>query len=130
MLLLPPPLLLTAAHPSLLSSHTPAYALLQTTLLSILGGRAPKQTQQEGRVRFNDAKLTKRVKRQIGFVLQVSQARCRREGQAQPALLAAEAPAVMRPATGACRGCLACTTQSAGAATAPGPHTQIITCCP
>lgn len=44
---------------------------VQTTLLSILGGRAPKQTRQEGRVLFNGHKLTKRVKRQIGFVLQV-----------------------------------------------------------
>ena len=44
---------------------------MQTTLLSILGGRAPKQTRQEGRVLFNGRKLSKRVKRQIGFVLQV-----------------------------------------------------------
>ena len=72
-----PPTLLFCTHgcPPLLTHAAlfphPAYALLQTTLLSILGGRAPKQTQQEGRVRFNDAKLTKRVKRQIGFVLQV-----------------------------------------------------------
>lgn len=42
----------------------------KTTLLSILGGRAPKQTQQEGKVLFNGRKLTKRIKRQIGFVLQ------------------------------------------------------------
>lgn len=44
---------------------------LQTTLLSILGGRTPKQTRPEGRVMFNGARITKRVKRQIGFVLQV-----------------------------------------------------------
>ncbi len=43
---------------------------MQTTLLSILGGRAPKQTRQEGQILFNGHKLTKRVKRQIGFVLQ------------------------------------------------------------
>ncbi|KAL4427647.1 hypothetical protein ABPG75_001736 [Micractinium tetrahymenae] len=42
----------------------------KTTLLSILGGRAPKQTRQEGQVLFNGHKLTKRIKRQIGFVLQ------------------------------------------------------------
>ncbi|KAL4444675.1 hypothetical protein ABPG77_002492 [Micractinium sp. CCAP 211/92] len=42
----------------------------KTTLLSILGGRAPKQTRQEGQILFNGHKLTKRVKRQIGFVLQ------------------------------------------------------------
>lgn len=43
---------------------------MQTTLLSLLGGRAPKHTRQDGRVSFNGAKLSKRVKRQIGFVLQ------------------------------------------------------------
>jgi ABC-type multidrug transport system ATPase subunit len=42
----------------------------KTTLLSILGGRTPKQTRAEGQVMFNGARITKRVKRQIGFVLQ------------------------------------------------------------
>ncbi|KAI7845331.1 hypothetical protein COHA_001172 [Chlorella ohadii] len=42
----------------------------KTTLLSILGGRTPKQTRAEGQVSFNGARITKRVKRQIGFVLQ------------------------------------------------------------
>ncbi|EFN53135.1 hypothetical protein CHLNCDRAFT_32365 [Chlorella variabilis] len=42
----------------------------KTTLLSILGGRAPKLTKQDGRATFNGSKLNKRVKRQIGFVLQ------------------------------------------------------------
>ncbi|KAL4855816.1 ABC transporter G family member 22 [Chlorella vulgaris] len=42
----------------------------KTTLLSLLGGRAPKRTQQDGRVTFNGSRLNKRVKRQIGFVLQ------------------------------------------------------------
>lgn len=42
----------------------------KTTLLSILGGRSPKTAVQEGSVLFNDSKLTKRIKRQIGYVLQ------------------------------------------------------------
>lgn len=49
-----------------------AVLCLQTTLLSILGGRAPKLTKQDGRATFNGSKLNKRVKRQIGFVLQAS----------------------------------------------------------
>lgn len=58
-------------------SHCPLTHLLcstplrQTTLLSILGGRTPKQTVPEGRVLFNGTRISKRVKRQIGFVLQV-----------------------------------------------------------
>ena len=43
----------------------------KTSLLSILGGRAPKATRPSGEVLFNGSKLGKRVKRQIGFVLQV-----------------------------------------------------------
>lgn len=43
----------------------------KTTLLSILGGRNPKLARVEGAVTFNKAQLSKRIKRQIGFVMQV-----------------------------------------------------------
>ncbi|EIE22543.1 hypothetical protein COCSUDRAFT_16269, partial [Coccomyxa subellipsoidea C-169] len=42
----------------------------KTTLLSILGGRAPTALTMKGWPSFNGEKLTKRAKRQVGFVLQ------------------------------------------------------------
>jgi len=42
----------------------------KTTLLSIIGGRNPKQAIQQGTITFNRSKLSKRIKRQIGYVLQ------------------------------------------------------------
>jgi ABC-type multidrug transport system ATPase subunit len=42
----------------------------KTTLLSIIGGRTPKQAIQQGTITFNGSKLSKRIKRQIGYVLQ------------------------------------------------------------
>jgi ABC-type multidrug transport system ATPase subunit len=44
----------------------------KTTLLSILGGRATKNTKTDGTVLFNGAPLNKRAKRQTGFVMQAS----------------------------------------------------------
>ena len=40
-------------------------------MLSILGGRAPKAAVTDGDVLFNRAPLSKRAKRQTGFVMQV-----------------------------------------------------------
>ncbi|BDA45889.1 ABC transporter G family member 14 [Coccomyxa sp. Obi] len=42
----------------------------KTTLLSILGGRAPSALTMKGYPSFNGERLTKRAKRQVGFVLQ------------------------------------------------------------
>ena len=42
----------------------------KTSLLSILGGRTPKGATVAGAILFNGAPLTKRAKRQLGFVLQ------------------------------------------------------------
>lgn len=60
-----------SVHSAIMSFTRPCACIcVQTTLLSLLGGRAPKRTQQDGRVTFNGSRLNKRVKRQIGFVLQ------------------------------------------------------------
>ncbi|KAK9820397.1 hypothetical protein WJX72_009913 [[Myrmecia] bisecta] len=42
----------------------------KTSLLSVIGGRAQKMMIKEGEVTFNGSKLNKRLKRQIGYVLQ------------------------------------------------------------
>lgn len=44
----------------------------KTSLLSIIGARAQKMMQVQGTVNFNDRPLTKRLKRQVGYVMQVS----------------------------------------------------------
>ena len=44
----------------------------KTSLLSIIGARAQKMMQVQGAVSFNDRPLTKRLKRQVGYVMQVS----------------------------------------------------------
>lgn len=44
---------------------------LQTSLLSILGGRAPAKLKLSGSVTVNGSKLNKLTRRRIGFVLQV-----------------------------------------------------------
>ena len=43
----------------------------KTSLLSILGSRAQKAMRVEGSATFNGHPLTKRLKRQVGYVLQV-----------------------------------------------------------
>jgi ABC-type multidrug transport system ATPase subunit len=42
----------------------------KTTLLSILGGRTPGGARQAGAVLFNGGQLSKRTKRQVGYVMQ------------------------------------------------------------
>jgi ABC-type multidrug transport system ATPase subunit len=43
----------------------------KTSLLSVMGARAQKMMRTDGAVTFNGAPLTKRLKRRIGYVLQV-----------------------------------------------------------
>lgn len=46
----------------------------KTSLLSVVGGRTPKNVQLEGDVLYNNARLTKATKRSVGYVLQVCNA--------------------------------------------------------
>lgn len=43
----------------------------KTSLLSVIGGRTPKQVNLEGEILYNNARLTKTYKRSVGYVLQV-----------------------------------------------------------